>query len=121
MLPRKYHSSHTVYQDNHAFAYYYAHIEPHHHDFVKCLVVICEFDDNDTICHKIGFPIVLWNNQGLIATTLLNADEIAWQNIANVEILNRESALAHHYKADVFRISDNILEQDKEIMNFFGK
>lgn len=111
-----------VYKNHNAFAYYYGEIEPKkHNDFIKCLVVICEFDDNDEIVHKIGFPIVLWNNQGLIATTLLNADEIAWQNIANVEILNRESALVNPYKSDVFRISDEILEQDKEIMDFFGK
>lgn len=110
-----------VYQDNHAFAYYYAHIEPHHHDFVKCLVVICEFDATDEIIHKIGFPLVLWDNNGLIATTLLNADEIVWQNLADVAILNRENALMHPYQLDVFRISDEILEQDKEIMNFFGK
>lgn len=111
-----------VYQNHNAFAYYYGEIEPNKHsDFIKCLVVICEFDENDKIVHKIGFPIVLWDNQGVVATTLLDADETSWQNIPNVEILNRESALVHHYKADVFRISDNILEQDKEIMNFFGK
>lgn len=88
---------------------------------MKCLVVICEFDTTDKIINKIGFPLVLWDNNGLIATTLLNADEIVWQNLADVAILNRENALMHPYQLDVFRISDEILEQDKEIMNFFGK
>lgn len=99
-----------VYKNHDVFAYYYAHIEPKsHQDFIKCLIVICEFDDDNEIIHKIGFPAVLWNNDGVIATTLLNADEIPWQDIADMEILNRESALIHHHKAEVFRICDEMM------------
>lgn len=111
-----------VYQNHNAFAYYYGEIEPNKHsNFIKCLVVICEFDDNNEIIYKVGFPMMLWDNQDVVVTTLLNADEVAWQTIADVKILNRKNALVHHYKADVFRISDEILKQDKEIMNFFGE
>lgn len=82
-----------VYDNHDAFAYYYAHIEPiNHQDFIKCLIVICEFDKNDEIIHKIGFPIVLWNNRGVVVTTLLNTDEILWKSIADVEMLDRDAA-----------------------------
>lgn len=109
-----------VYKNDNAFAYYYGEIQPHN-EYIKCLVVMCGFDDDGEINRKIGFPLMLWQNQDGVITTLLNADEIPWQDIANMEILSRESALIHHYKSDVFRISDEILKQDKEMMNFFGK
>ncbi|OOS05039.1 hypothetical protein SAMN02745664_10944 [Moraxella cuniculi DSM 21768] len=110
-----------VYHNNDAFAYYYAEIQPNSHgQNIKCLIVMCEFDENNEMINRVGFPLMLWDNQDHIATTLLNADKVSWKNIKDVEILNRENSLNHHYKADVFRIADEILEQDKEIMDFFA-
>lgn len=108
-----------VYQNNDAFAYYYAEIQPHLEEKrIKCLVVICEFE-GDEIVKKIGFPLGLWENENGYVVSLLNADEIPWQNIENVEIINREIALNHPYKSDVFKITDTIFETDKEIISFF--
>lgn len=109
-----------VYQNDDAFAYYYAEIQPHiQNKIVKCLVVICEFE-GDEIAKKIGFPLQLWEREQDFVVTLLNSDETPWSNIDDIEILNREQSLKHHYKNDIFRITDKILENDKEIKEFLN-
>lgn len=110
-----------VYKGDDAFAYYYAEFQPHLQEKrVNCLVVICEFE-GDEISKKIGFPLVLWENEEGFITTLLNADETPWYPIDDVEFLDREQSLQHHYKSDIFRITDEILKSDREVINFFEK
>lgn len=109
-----------VYQNNDAFAYYYAEILPHVQDKkIKALLVICEFEGGEII-RKIGFPLGLWQNETGFAVSLLDADEVPWQNIDHVEILNRAQSLQHHYKSDVFKITDAVFAQDQEIIAFFN-
>lgn len=110
-----------VYQGDDALAYYYAEIQPHTEEKkIIALVVICEFE-GDEISRKIGFPLGLWENEQGFITTLLNANETPWYPIDDVEFLDREQSLQHHYKPDVFRITDEILKSDSEIIDFFAK
>lgn len=110
-----------VYQGDDALAYYYAEIQPHAEEKkIIALVVICEFE-GDEISRKIGFPLGLWENEQGFITTLLNANETPWYPIDDVEFLVREQSLQHHYKPDVFRITDEILKSDSEIIDFFAK
>lgn len=110
-----------VYQGDDALAYYYAEIQPHTEEKkIIALVVICEFE-GDEISRKIGFPLGLWENEQGFITTLLNANETPWYPIDDMEFLDREQSLQHHYKPDVFRITDEILKSDREVINFFAK
>lgn len=111
-----------VYQDNEAFAYYYAKIEDHSDPkVVECLVVLCEWDDNnENIIKKTGFALTIWVKDDNFNVTLINKDECAWKNIPEVEILDREQSLNHPQKSDVFHITDHIVVDDKEVIAHFG-
>ena len=111
-----------VYQDNEAFAYYYAKIEDHSDPkVVECLVVLCEWDDNnENIIKKTGFPLTIWVKDDNFNVTLINKDECAWKNIPEVEILDREQSLNHPQKSDLFHITDHIVVDDKEVIAYFG-
>ena len=111
-----------VYQNNEAFAYYYAKIEDHSNPkVVECLVVLCEWDDNDeNIIKKTGFALTIWVKDDNFNVTLINKDECAWKNIPEVEILDREQSLNHPQKSDLFHITDHIVVDDKEVIAYFG-
>lgn len=111
-----------VYQNNEAFAYYYAKIEDHSDPkVVECLVVLCEWDDNnENIIKKTGFALTIWVKDDNFNVTLINKDECAWKNIPEVEILDREQSLNHPQKSDVFHIIDHIVIDDKEVIAYFG-
>ena len=111
-----------VYQNNEAFAYYYAKIEDHSDPkVVECLVVLCEWDDNnENIIKKTGFALTIWVKDDNFNVTLINKDECAWKNIPEVEILDREQSLNHPQKSDVFHITDHIVVDDKEVIAYFG-
>lgn len=111
-----------VYQNNEAFAYYYAKIEDHSDPkVVECLVVLCEWDDNnENIIKKTGFALTIWVKDDNFNVTLINKDECAWKNIPEVEILDREQSLNHPQKSDLFHITDHIVVDDKEVIAYFG-
>ena len=111
-----------VYQNNEAFAYYYAKIEDHSDPkVVECLVVLCEWDDNnENIIKKTGFALTIWVKDDNFNVTLINKDECAWKNIPEVEILDREQSLIHPHKSDIFHITDHIVIDDKEVIAYFG-
>ena len=111
-----------VYQNNEDFAYYYAKIEDHSDPkVVECLVVLCEWDDNnENIIKKTGFALTIWVKDDNFNVTLINKDECAWKNIPEVEILDREQSLNHPQKSDVFHIIDHIVVDDKEVIAYFG-
>lgn len=108
-----------VYQGEDALAYYYAEIPSHTQEKkVLLLLVICEFE-GDEISKRTCFSLGLWKNEQGFVATLLNANETPWYPIDDVEFLNREEALQHHYKSDIFRIIDEIWESDRDIIGFF--
>ncbi|MFK8297205.1 hypothetical protein ACI76O_02300 [Capnocytophaga cynodegmi] len=110
-----------VYQDNEAFAYYYAKFEDHNNPkVVECLVVLCEWDENnEKIIKKTGFPLKIWVKDDNYNITLTKKDECPWKNIPEVEILDREQSLNHLQKSDVFHITDHIVTEDKEVIAYF--
>ncbi|GJQ07275.1 hypothetical protein CAPN010_14330 [Capnocytophaga cynodegmi] len=110
-----------VYQDNEAFAYYYAKFEDHNDPkVVECLVVLCEWDENnEEIIKKTGFPLKIWAKDDNYNITLTNKDECPWKNIPEVEILDREQSLNHLQKSDVFHITDHIVAEDMPIIRYF--
>lgn len=110
-----------VYQDNEAFAYYYAKFEDHSNPKIaECLVVLCEWDENnDKIIKKTGFPLKIWEKDDNFNITLTNKDESPWKNIPEVEILDREQSLNHPQKSDVFHITDHIVTEDMPIVHYF--
>lgn len=111
-----------VYDDNQAFAYYHATFS-HAEDgdkFVKGLIVICEWDDDNKAYSKaIGFPIVIFiDEDNKINVSLINQDEIPWTEVPKGVILNREDSLKHPYKETIFKITNHIVYEDQEIINF---
>ncbi|MFK8265367.1 hypothetical protein [Capnocytophaga cynodegmi] len=110
-----------VYQDNEAFAYYYAKFEDHNDPkVVECLVVLCEWDENnEEIIKKTGFPLKIWAKDDNYNITLTDKDECPWKNIPEVEILDREQSLNHPQKSDVFHITDHIVAEDMPIIRYF--
>ena len=111
-----------VYKDNEAIAFYYATFTEHaEKKEVKCLIGICEWEnpESEEYTKATGFPIALWVDENQQANvSLLNKNEVPWENILKGEILDREEALNHPYKEEIFHITDHIFWEDKEIINF---
>ncbi|MFC2721370.1 MAG: hypothetical protein ACFN00_03735 [Flavobacteriaceae bacterium] len=94
-----------VYKDNEAIAFYYATFTEHAEEKeVKCLVGICEWEnpESEEYTKVTGFPMVLWVDKNQQANvSLLDKNEVPWENILKGEILDREEALNHPYKEEV--------------------
>lgn len=111
-----------VYNDNDAFAFYYASFTEHSGvKEVKCMINICEWDapESEGYTKATGFPLLLWideKEQGNIS--LLDKTDVPWESILKGEILDREDALKSPYKEEIFHITNHIFWEDKEIMDF---
>ena len=63
--------------------------------------------------------MVLWVDENQQANvSLLDKNEVPWENILKGKILDREEALNYPYKEEIFHITDHIFWEDKEIINF---
>lgn len=110
-----------VYKDNDAFAIYYATFSDNHPDnAVVGIISIGGWSTDGIPPERVAFPFEIWQNEDNFNVGLTNADESPWKDIDILgKVLDREEALSHPWIDDVFHITDHIVVDDLEVVNFF--
>lgn len=110
-----------VYQDDDAFAVYYAKFTKGHSDkVVNGIIGLGEWGENGQPEDRLAFPFLIWIDETDYNVGLVNADESPWSHVTNLgRILDRDEALKHPWIKDVFHITDHMVEDDKLIADYF--
>jgi hypothetical protein len=112
-----------VYQDDDAFAVYYAKFTEGHDDKVLYgLIGLGEWGDDDKGPEsRTAFAFRIWLNSDNYQVGIVQADESPWSHVTFLgRILSREDALNHEWIKDVFHITDHMVTDDQEIVNYFS-
>jgi len=110
-----------VYDDFGAYGVYFASFAPQHRD-VKAIVSIGEWGDGTTPADRAAFAMVLWQNAGNHAVTLVDAADSPWNDVDLLgPVLDRDEALVHPRLEDVYNVTDHMFSDDPEIIGFFAK
>jgi len=112
-----------VYQDGDAFAIYYAQFtKAHEEKRLSGLIGLGEWGDDDVGPEaRLGFPFQIWIDEENYQVGLVDAEESPWSHVTFMgRILDREEALKHEWIEDVFHITDHMVTDDKEIVEYFS-
>ncbi len=112
-----------VYQNDDAFAVYYARFTETHDDKVLYgLIGLGEWgDDEKGPEYRTAFAFRIWLDGDNYQVGIIDANECPWSHVTFLgQILDREDALKHEWLSDVFHITDHMVTDDKEIVRYFG-
>lgn len=112
-----------VYQDGNAFAVYYAAFtKAHKEKRLSGLIGLGEWgDDNVGPEARLAFPFQIWTDGDNYQVGLVDAEDSPWSHVTFMgRILDREEALNHEWVKDVFNITDHMVTDDKEIVDYFN-
>jgi hypothetical protein len=110
-----------VYNDDGAYAVYYASYGSTHPEEVKAVVSVGEWGDGSTPADRVAFPLTLWQNESEYGVTVGEAASSPWKGVELLgEMLSREEALGHPRISDVFHITDHIFAEDPDLRSFFA-
>ncbi|RXM51598.1 MULTISPECIES: hypothetical protein [unclassified Chryseobacterium] len=108
-----------VYADNIAYAVYYASFTKGHGEkSVLGLISLGEWGTGDIPDCRTSFLFRLGVENGQYNVSILDGNESPWQHKMLGKILQREEALQHPWKEDVFHITDHIVNEDQEIIKY---
>ncbi|WP_041741048.1 hypothetical protein [Collimonas fungivorans] len=112
-----------VYKDDDAFAVYYAQYT-HGHSEKRLIGIISlgEWGSDEVGAEaRLAFPFQIWMNGDNFQVGLVDARDSPWSHVTFLgRILDRTEALAHEWINDVFHITDHMVEDDKEIVEYFS-
>lgn len=112
-----------VYQDEDAFAVYYAQFTKAHEDKrLNGLIGLGEWGDDDVGPEaRLAFPFQIWTHEDNYQVGLVDAEESPWNDVTFMgRILDREEALNHELIKDVFHITDHMVTDDLEVVKYFN-
>lgn len=110
-----------VHQDDNAFAIYYANFTKGHEEkSVLGLISLGEWGTDEVPECRTSFLFRLEIENGNYNVSILNGSESPWQNKILGKLLQREDALEHPWKSDVFHITDHIVNEDEEIIKYLS-
>ena len=110
-----------VYDDDCAFAIYYAKFTEGHNDkFVTGIISIGDWGTDDEPKNRFAFPFRIWNNHNNYKVGLIDKADSYWQQPLLGIILNRDEALNHPWIKDVFHITDHIVTDDLDIIEYLN-
>ncbi len=108
-----------VYEDEAAYAVYFAALGKSHPE-VKAVVSVGTWGDGSSPGDRVAFPMVLWQNADNHAVTLVDRADSPWKDVELIgTVLDRDVALNHPRKTDVYHLTDHIFREDPEIRAFF--
>ena len=111
-----------VYQNDDAFAVYFAKFTENHDDKILYgLIGLGEWgDDEKGPESRTAFAFKIWLNGDNYQVGIINAEECPWGHTTFLgNILDRDDVLKHEWIQDVFHITDHMVEDDQEIINYF--
>lgn len=110
-----------VLQDKNPFALYMAnYVESHERKHVELIVGLGSWSEDSTPAERTAFTLQIWENGNEWAVSLTNAEESSWGHVTFLgQILSREAALQHSWVQDVYKITDRVLSEDRQIIEYF--
>jgi hypothetical protein len=86
---------------------------------VHLAVGLGEWEDSASPDERRAFALVLTLTDSIYESRFVDADESPWKNSKVLgRMLNRDEALAHVWKKEIFDLVDHIVETDLEIRSF---
>jgi hypothetical protein len=110
-----------VYQDDDAFAVYYAKFtRGHNKKVVYGLSGLGEWGEGGEPADRLAFPFRIWSSGEYYQVGLVDQEQSPWSDVTYLgRILDREEALTHPWVKDVFHITDHMVVDDKSIIEYF--
>jgi hypothetical protein len=110
-----------VYEDDAAYAVYYACMSNDHPNEVKVAVSVGVWWEGGTPADRTAFALRLWRNEAEFGVTVEDAITSPWRSVELLgRMLDRSQALLHPRLRDVFHLTDHIFAEDPEIKAFFA-
>jgi len=111
-----------VYQDDDAFAVYYILFTDGHEDkVVEGLIGLGEWGEEGEAEDRTAFAFRIWTIDDEYQVGLMDANESPWSDVNFLgSILDREDALKHAWIKDVFHITDHIVLEDEDVIDYFN-
>ena len=112
-----------VYQDDNAFAVYYAQFTPGHGEKRLSGMIGLGVWGDDTAGpeSRLAFPFEIWLNGDNFQVGLSDAADSPWSGVTYLgRVLDREEALRHPWRADVFHITDHMVSTDPDVVKYFS-
>lgn len=112
-----------VLKDGAAHAVYFARLDDAHQSSrIHCLLGLGEWGEGASPQDRVAFALHIWEAGGNSNVALVDAAESPWSEVTYLgRILDRDEALSHSWKAEVFHLTDHMVEEDPEISSFLGR
>lgn len=108
-----------VSQDGDAFGVYYAAFSENHPRLIG-IVSLGEWWEDGVPESRVAFAFEMWSENDNYNVGIIDADESEWADAVILgRKLRRDEALQHPWLRDVFRITDQMTDDDLEVMRFF--
>jgi hypothetical protein len=109
-----------VYKDDDAFAIYYIKFTKDHEEKIATgIVSIGDWGTDEEPKNRFSFPFRIWTNSENFQVGLIDKEESPWKQSLLGKILDRKDALNHPWISEVFHITDHIVVEDKEVVEYF--
>ncbi len=111
-----------VYEDDDAFAIYYIKFTKDHEDKVaNGIISIGDWGTDEVPENRYSFPFRIWTKGKNYQVGLMDREESPWTHQILGKILDRNDALKHPWIKEVFHITDHIVMEDKEVIEYFSE
>lgn len=110
-----------VYKDDDAFAIYYIKFTKDHEEKIATgIVSIGDWGTDEEPKNRFSFPFKVWTKENNYQVGLIDREESPWKNKILEKILDRNDALKHPWIKEVFHITDHIVAEDKEVIEYLS-
>ena len=106
-----------VTRDENAFAIYYVDFGEGH-DFVSLIAGFGDWDENSEPKQRTAFAFRIWMTENQFQVGLVDAADSMYSTSFLGTILDREEALNHPLKQEIFDLSDHIIACDQPVIEF---
>jgi hypothetical protein len=112
-----------VYRDDNAYAVYYLRFTKGHPErSASGLIGLGEWGGEESSPEqRTAFAFELWQDENNFNVGIVDKEDSPWGDVSFLgRILDREEALKHEWIDEVFHVTDHIVTEDKEIVQFFN-
>ncbi len=116
------HLSRFVHRDGSAYAVYLAQfVIGHQPKVLEGIIGLGKWGDGTQAEDRVAFPFRIWVVGTRFQVGLANAADSPYRDAKIMgKILDREAALKHEWVSEAFRITDQMVAEDQEIISFFS-
>lgn len=110
-----------VYNDGNAHAVYYIKFNKNHDEkFAYGVISLGEWGTDDIPENRYAFPFEIRMNESNYQIGMVNQENSPWADVKLLgKFIDREKSLKHEWIQEVFHLTDHILSEDKQVINYF--